>query len=286
MSTVNIKVIRRYLDKYHPTFPKKTPNTWKNLVPYLEELVGIKNPSTITSLRLRANFAIEKLKKTIEPTRIETNDKFDEEGNPTFKTLQLIVKQQFKNTNNLTGYRQVVPYIEALAGIYPDKTKPWTWKTRGHIAYFALKQKWFNSYNQQHGKILREYPIPNDVSHFLTELGKTITPKRERLPKLPILEKTIDDANNFYTGFEWKNLRYRIIKAYGRKCLCCGSTPNNGVQLNVDHIKPLRRYWNLRLDPENLQVLCNECNRGKGNIDETDWRPPDYKNILKEHGLI
>lgn len=40
----------------------------------------------------------------------------------------------------------------------------------------------------------------------------------------------------------------------------------------VDHIKPVRKYWHLRLDPDNLQVLCADCNRAKGNWDETDFR--------------
>ena len=43
--------------------------------------------------------------------------------------------------------------------------------------------------------------------------------------------------------------------------------------MNVDHIKPRKKYPELALDKSNLQVLCEECNHGKGNWDETDWRP-------------
>ena len=45
-----------------------------------------------------------------------------------------------------------------------------------------------------------------------------------------------------------------------------------GAVMNVDHIKPRRIYPDLALSLENLQVLCHECNHGKGNWDMTDWR--------------
>ena len=42
--------------------------------------------------------------------------------------------------------------------------------------------------------------------------------------------------------------------------------------MNVDHIKPRRLFPDLALSLDNLQVLCHECNHGKGNWDMTDWR--------------
>jgi 5-methylcytosine-specific restriction endonuclease McrA len=74
----------------------------------------------------------------------------------------------------------------------------------------------------------------------------------------------------FYSTYEWRKVRYKVLKKYGSKCMCCGSADR---PIHVDHIKPLRKYWHLRLDPDNLQVLCEECNHGKGNWDETDFRP-------------
>lgn len=82
----------------------------------------------------------------------------------------------------------------------------------------------------------------------------------------------------FYKSWDWRTLRMEVLKEYGARCECCGSTPRhtdtNGdpVKICVDHIKPISRHWNLRLDKSNLQVLCDECNQGKGAWDQSDWR--------------
>jgi 5-methylcytosine-specific restriction endonuclease McrA len=64
----------------------------------------------------------------------------------------------------------------------------------------------------------------------------------------------------------------RALERDGARCACCGRTPADGVRINVDHIKPRHRYPELALTLENLQVLCHECNHGKGNLFETNWR--------------
>jgi hypothetical protein len=74
----------------------------------------------------------------------------------------------------------------------------------------------------------------------------------------------------FYETREWQALRYSIIKKYDRKCMVCFRT---GVELHVDHIKPISKYPELALISSNLQVLCRDCNLGKGNKDSIDWRP-------------
>lgn len=79
-------------------------------------------------------------------------------------------------------------------------------------------------------------------------------------------------AKRFYSSWAWKGLRYRILKERGRRCECCNATAEDGVRIVVDHIQPLRKFWHLRLDPKNCQVLCDDCNRGKSGHDVTDWR--------------
>jgi len=77
------------------------------------------------------------------------------------------------------------------------------------------------------------------------------------------------DIDAFYQSPPWKRLRYQVILKHGRECMCCGGYSKRA---NVDHIEPLRTHWHLRLKPSNLQVLCPDCNIGKGSWDRTDWR--------------
>ncbi len=76
----------------------------------------------------------------------------------------------------------------------------------------------------------------------------------------------------FLSSYEWRRVRMEALKKYGPVCQCCGATPATGAVMNVDHIKPRKVFPELALTVENLQILCHECNHGKGNWDMTDWR--------------
>lgn len=86
----------------------------------------------------------------------------------------------------------------------------------------------------------------------------------------PLLGKP--EYNEFYKSQEWRQLRYLALKNNGACCQCCGAKAGNGVQIHVDHIKPRSRYPELELCLDNLQVLCSDCNIGKGAWDDTDFR--------------
>lgn len=94
--------------------------------------------------------------------------------------------------------------------------------------------------------------------------------------KAKVKRPSQDTINAFYQSWEWKRLRLNTLLKYGQRCQCCGATPEHGVRVVVDHIKPLRKHWKLRLDPSNLQVLCDDCNRGKGSHIERDFRKPPH----------
>lgn len=83
------------------------------------------------------------------------------------------------------------------------------------------------------------------------------------------------NSNDFLLSYEWRRVRMIALKQYGNRCQCCGASPKDGIRLNVDHIKPRLLYPELALSVDNLQILCNECNHGKGNWDMTDWREYD-----------
>lgn len=110
--------------------------------------------------------------------------------------------------------------------------------------------------------------------------------KEIKKPKKQKLKKTRQTAthvgvitDSFLSTYEWRRLRMQALKKYGSRCMCCGATPESGAVMNVDHIKPRKLWPSLALDINNLQILCQECNHGKGNWDMTDWRP---KNVVSE----
>jgi HNH endonuclease len=65
------------------------------------------------------------------------------------------------------------------------------------------------------------------------------------------------------------SLRYRALKRDGGKCLLCGALAKD-KPMHVDHIIPRSKGGLNTL--ENLQTLCFECNGGKNNRDDTDFR--------------
>jgi 5-methylcytosine-specific restriction endonuclease McrA len=73
----------------------------------------------------------------------------------------------------------------------------------------------------------------------------------------------------FYASAAWMQLRYQALSTYGRVCMLCKKTKG---AMHVDHIKPRSKYPEFELSFDNLQVLCKECNLGKSNLDETDFR--------------
>ena len=84
--------------------------------------------------------------------------------------------------------------------------------------------------------------------------------------------KTRVSNDSFYLSREWREVRYKALVKHGAACQCCGATRTDGVRLHVDHIKPRSKWPSLQLDINNLQVLCEDCNLGKSNKDDTDWR--------------
>ena len=78
-------------------------------------------------------------------------------------------------------------------------------------------------------------------------------------------------ADEFYASQRWRRVRYEALRRSKGHCECCGATSETTV-LHVDHIRPRSKYPELSFDIENLQVLCRECNLGKGNGDSICWR--------------
>lgn len=87
-------------------------------------------------------------------------------------------------------------------------------------------------------------------------------------------------AEDFYRSRAWKILRANALHRWGdAPCACCNE-PFNGKPKHVDHIKPRSKYPHLALEISNLQVMCEDCNIGKGNRHEVDWRTPEQKRRM------
>lgn len=76
----------------------------------------------------------------------------------------------------------------------------------------------------------------------------------------------------FYDNRAWLDLRYRVLKESRGCCEVCKRRATEDNPIHVDHIKSRSQYPELALVRSNLQVLCRECNLGKGAEDDTDWR--------------
>jgi hypothetical protein len=83
----------------------------------------------------------------------------------------------------------------------------------------------------------------------------------------------VNGAVNFYETEEWRSLRVKVIKRYGKNCMKCG---RGDRQTHIDHIKPRSLFPELELDFNNLQVLCKVCNMKKSNKNTIDYRPKHF----------
>lgn len=107
--------------------------------------------------------------------------------------------------------------------------------------------------------------------------GRPPTPKDKRLQDMAFVK-----SDRFLKSRQWHELRYLALKHNNGCCELCGRSKEDGIVLNVDHIKPRSKYPELALKLTNLQVLCWPCNHGKSNTDETDWREPSLAKLMGE----
>lgn len=81
---------------------------------------------------------------------------------------------------------------------------------------------------------------------------------------------TTDQCRQFYSSVEWEHLRAAILKRDHYECVWCrrdgkvtryGDVASHGrpIVLEVDHIKELADYPELRTEPTNLRTLCKDC---------------------------
>lgn len=101
--------------------------------------------------------------------------------------------------------------------------------------------------------------------------SRNLDPQKEKLQNYSTYQPTLREKKEFYQSWQWKELRYNALKKYGAKCMLCRSGDSQ-ARLSVDHIKPISKFWDKRFDTDNLQILCDDCNKGKSNKDYSDFR--------------
>lgn len=106
---------------------------------------------------------------------------------------------------------------------------------------------------------------------FMDEVASSAAKDREKPKKKHAKQKR--RHVDFYSSIEWRQLRYRALSLSDGCCNLCGrSKSKHDVVLHVDHVIPRSRKPELELSIGNLQVLCEDCNVGKGASCAKDWR--------------
>jgi 5-methylcytosine-specific restriction endonuclease McrA len=170
-----------------------------------------------------------------------------------------------KNNTRKGGY--IAAQIHALGYPYPPP-KGWLKQIIGKQISLDQKDAFVAGATSKEAarKKLREIKDAKLCLQYGWQPKKEPQVKKQKGPPKKVI------TNDFLQTFEWRRLRMQALKKYGAKCMCCGATPAGGAVMNVDHIKPRKIFPELALDIDNLQILCHECNHGKGNWDMTDWR--------------
>lgn len=101
--------------------------------------------------------------------------------------------------------------------------------------------------------------------------AKKVARKRKKVVKLATSWKNREAPkyhnnmkSDFYATREWREVRWKVLQKSDGRCTMCGMGRKDGAVLHVDHIKPRSKYKYLELEISNLQVLCADCNIGKG----------------------
>ncbi|HEX8610193.1 MAG TPA: HNH endonuclease signature motif containing protein [Telluria sp.] len=160
----------------------------------------------------------------------------------------------------------------AVSGV-PDMGRKWLKKYRYLEVEADAMRAAFDAESQDGGRVIirsgrvlwRTTEKPVFARPKALDQGGRPRPARRIKVSSEKLTHAIVNADAFLESFEWRQARFATLQRYGRKCQCCGATPASGAVMHVDHIKSRRRFPELALDLENLQILCDACNHGKSN---------------------
>ncbi|HMV15817.1 MAG TPA: HNH endonuclease [Chitinophagales bacterium] len=116
--------------------------------------------------------------------------------------------------------------------------------------------------------------IKNDIEkaekNFQSYYEKYFTEKQEETSVLSesdmqTFREKADNKIKVQAGIRWQ-----VFKRDNWKCVACGRSAEENIILHIDHILP--RSKGGKDEMNNYQTLCETCNIGKSNKDETDLR--------------
>lgn len=187
-------------------------------------------------------------------------------------------KNQMRVANKITGGKKLKGWASRLVGSTVTEGQ-WLEFLNARGGKAPKKSSIINKVSGNSGEDWSWKPESGDIPGIKVK-GKPAGKRKSKREKISRL-----DSNEFYNSREWKELRVRVLEKYECKCMMCGESPKvHGIVIHVDHIKPRSKYRHLSLVFENLQLLCENCNLGKSNKYETDWRP-DLEQEQIEHDM-
>jgi 5-methylcytosine-specific restriction endonuclease McrA len=172
-----------------------------------------------------------------------------------------------KKKRRQESFRAAKPYFSSVQKHIAVKYElPMRGLKLGVIAGIIAKETgWRRDSKTNDWELVARYGIeirPNEPAELLERVktAKALQTKKKR-------SRTKFSA--FYQTREWRTLRMKAFLKYGRQCMCCNATDK---VLHVDHVKPRSRFPHLELELSNLQILCEDCNMGKGGWTTADFR--------------
>ena len=136
-------------------------------------------------------------------------------------------------------------------------------------------------------------PTMREIREALAHIGtqEQLDRRRRELNRYFVIEKAAQGVATRYRLVSMKERRpdadlgvserdRAAVLRYGL-CAMCGSSPLvDGVRLQVDHKVP--KEWGGSDDVDNLQPLCEECNRGKKNLFATyDTYAEEFRRAMR-----
>ncbi len=174
------------------------------------------------------------------------------------------IKQYFKKNRLCQSADDCLNYYRGfLSRIFSDKYDRYTqllWyeddifsTTRLNIKFPSIRVVLVSQTSSREYGEIRKNTYKSSKTFTLSDIIKYYQQAKEKRGKMSFVEQqraTMSDK-----------LRYTVLCRDKFKCQLCGSSQQDGVKLEVDHIVPVSKGGRTELD--NLQTLCERCNRGK-----------------------